>query len=104
MMLFPITCLIGYNNFSKMINILCIGMKDGSILVWDTELHTDITLFKEKRAEIVQMSLDENCLISGSLDGQIHVYNMTEKKLIFNCYNSPQKNFPIQTVCFIIHA
>jgi len=100
MMLFPITCLIGFNNFSKMINVICIGMKDGSILIWDTELHTDITLFKDKRAEIVQMSLEENFLISGSLDGQIHVYNMIEKKLIFNCYNSPQRNYPIQTVFY----
>ena len=98
MLLFPITCQSGSNNFSKLINILCIGMQDGSILLWDTELHTDIILFKEKRSEIIQMSLDDKYLISGSLDGQIHIYSMSEMRLIFTCYNSPHKNHPIQMV------
>ena len=45
-------------------NLLEIGMINGSILVWDCELHIDkFFLQKNSRFEITAISIDENYLI-----------------------------------------
>ena len=73
-------------------------MNNGSILVWDTELHIDKFLFQEDRGEIISLSIDENYLISGSLDGQAHIYELINGNQIYKCYHNTHFNYPIQLV------
>ena len=65
-------------------------MIDGSILVWDCELHTDkFLLQKNSRFEITAISIDENYLICGSIKGQIYIYDLIDGKELFNCAHDP---------------
>ena len=55
----------GQKEINKYNNLLGIGMIDGSILVWDCELHTDkFLLQKNSRFEITSIIIDENYLIA----------------------------------------
>ena len=65
---FNITIMNGQKEINKYNNLLGIGMIDGSILVWDCELHTDkFLLQKNSRFEITSISIDENYLICGTM-------------------------------------
>ena len=80
----------GQKEINKYNNLLGIGMIDGSILVWDCELHTDkFLLQKNSRFEITSIAIDENYLISGTIKGQIYIYDLIEGKEIFNCAHDP---------------
>jgi hypothetical protein len=94
---FNITCMSGQKEINKYNNLLGIGMIDGSILVWDCELHTDKFLFqKNSRFEITSISIDENYLICGSIKGQIYVYDLIVGKEIFTCAHDPYTVTSIQ--------
>jgi len=87
---FNITIMNGQKEINKYNNLLGIGMIDGSILVWDCELHTDkFLLQKNSRFEITSIAIDENYLISGTIKGQIYIYDLIEGKEIFNCAHDP---------------
>ena len=96
--LFPITCIAGQKSYNNLNNLIAIGMKDGSIVVWDVELHTDKYFFQDKRDEITSLSLDENYLTVGSLDGQIHIYDLLKGNLVYNCYHNAYKNYPVMKI------
>ena len=87
---FNITVMNGQKEINKYNNLLGIGMIDGSILVWDCELHTDkFLLQKNSRFEITSIAIDENYLIAGTIKGQIYIYNLIEGKELFNCAHDP---------------
>ena len=75
----------GQKELNKYNNLLGIGMIDGSILVWDCELHTDKYLLQKNS----RLSIDENYLITGTIKGQIYIYDLIEGKEIFNCSHDP---------------
>jgi WD40 repeat protein len=97
-LLHPITALVGQKTFSNTNNLLAIGLKDGSVIVWDAELHSDRFLFQEKRDEITSLTIDEDYLTCGSLDGQLHIYNLKDGSLVFTTIHNPYINNPIQSV------
>ena len=87
---FNITIMNGQKEINKYNNLIGIGMIDGSILVWDCELHTDkFLLQKNSRFEITSISIDENYLICGTIKGQIYIYDLIEGKELFNCAHDP---------------
>jgi WD40 repeat protein len=98
--LFPITILCGQKLFNNQNNLLAIGMTDGSISIWDAELHIDKFFFQDQFSPIVSLSLDENYLVAGGLDGLVHVYDLIEGKSIHKCFHNPFNNYPIQSVKF----
>ena len=87
---FNITVMNGQKELNKYNNLLGIGMIDGSILVWDCELHTDKFFFqKNSRFEISAISIDQNYLIAGTIKGQIYIYELIQGKELFYCANDP---------------
>ena len=87
---FNITVMNGQKEINKYNNLLGIGMIDGSVLVWDCELHTDkFLLQKNSRFEITSIAIDENYLICGSIKGQIYIYDLIDGKELFNCSHDP---------------
>ena len=87
---FNITVMNGQKELNKYNNLLGIGMIDGSILVWDCELHTDKFFFqKNYRFEISAISIDQNYLIAGTIKGQIYIYELIQGKELFYCANDP---------------
>ena len=95
---FNITIMNGQKVINKYNNLLGIGMIDGSILVWDCELHTDKFLFqKNSRFEITSISIDENYLICGTIKGEIYIYDLIEGKELFTCAHDPYSVSSFQT-------
>jgi hypothetical protein len=92
--IFPTSFMIGQRYYSSN-NYIGIGMKDGSIIVWDVELHTDKYLFQAKREEITTLCLDDKFLIAGTIDGQIFTYNLENGEEIYKSYNFPYMNYPV---------
>ena len=87
---FNITIMSGQKELNKYNNLLGIGMIDGSILVWDCELHTDkFLLQKNSRFEVTSIAIDENYLISGTIKGQIYIYDLIEGEELFICSHDP---------------
>ena len=87
---FNITIMNGQKAINKYNNLLGIGMIDGSVLIWDCELHTDKFLFqKNSRFEITSISIDENYLICGTIKGQIYIYDLMEGNELFTCAHDP---------------
>ena len=87
---FNITMMDGQKELNKYNNLLGIGMIDGSILVWDCELHTDkFLLQKNSRFEITTIVVDENYLICGTIKGQIYIYELIEGNELFTCAHDP---------------
>ena len=88
----------GQRNINTINNLLAIGMTDGSIIVWDCELHTDKFLFqKNSRFEITYLVIDENYLLSGSMEGYIYIYDLINGTEIFSCAHNPYETTPIIT-------
>jgi WD40 repeat protein len=96
--LFLITFFTSQKFFNNHNNLLAIGMNNGSILVWDAELHVDKFLLQDERADIVSISIDENYLTSGSLDGQVHIYSLSDGSLVYKCYHNAYRNNPVEIV------
>ena len=70
---FNIIVMNGQKAISKYNYLLDVGIIDGSVLVWDFELHVDTFLLqKNSRFEITSISVDENYLICGAIKGQIY--------------------------------
>ena len=87
---FNITIMNGQRELNKYNNLLGIGMIDGSVLVWDCELHTDkFLLQKNSRFEITSIIIDENYLICGTIKGQVYIYELNEGKELFHCAHDP---------------
>ena len=96
--LFNISTMSGQRNINTINNLLAIGMTDGSIIVWDCELHTDKFLFqKNSRFEITYLVIDENYLLSGSMEGYIYIYDLINGTEIFSCAHNPYETTPIIT-------
>lgn len=79
-------------------NYLGIGLKDGSILVFDTDYQSDKHLFQTLRYEVSQISIDESFLVGCSVDGQVHIYDLISGTVTYQCYNNPYQNYPILSV------
>ena len=95
---FNITIMNGQKALNKYNNLLGIGMIDGSVLVWDCELHTDKYLLqKNSRFEITSISIDENYLICGTIKGQIYFYDLIDGKEIYSCAHDPYSVSSFQT-------
>jgi len=93
-----ISCLCGQNQISQKASLIAIGMIDGSVLIWDTELHCDKFLFQENKNEILSMSLNSNFLTTSAKDGQVYIYDLVKGCRVFNCFHNPYKNFPVYYV------
>jgi WD40 repeat protein len=74
---------------------IALGMEDGSVLIWDTELQCDKYLFQDNTNEILSISLDNNYLLTTSRDGKVFIYDLVKGQNLFNCYHNPYKNFPV---------
>ena len=97
--LFNISAMVGQKVINNVNNLLGIGMTDGSILVWDCELHTDKFLFqKNSRFEITSLLIDENYLLSGSKEGSIYIYDLITGKEIYNCAHNPYETIPLSFI------
>lgn len=90
-----ITHMCGQKQINHKNNLIAIGMIDGSVLIWDTELHCDKFLFQDNKNEILSMSIDLNYLTTASKDGQIYIFELLKGEIVFNCYHNPYKNFPV---------
>ena len=94
--LFNISAMAGQRSVNNTNNLLCIGMTDGSILVWDCELHTDKYLLqKNSRFEITSLLIDENYVMSGSKEGLIYIYDLSTGTEVFKCSHNPYETLPI---------
>ena len=101
---FNITIMNGQKAINKYNNLLGIGMIDGSVLIWDCELHTDKFLFqKNSRFEITSISIDENYLICGTIKGQIYIYDLMEGNELFTCAQMFLSFFPFMNLGFNIN-
>jgi WD40 repeat protein len=98
-LIYPLSCLFSQKSFQTS-NYLGVGMKDGSILVIDTDAQCDKQLFQSLKSSITQISIDENYLVGCSLDGQVHIYDIVSGQTTYKCYHNPYQNFPIQAVKF----
>jgi len=90
-----ISHMCGQNQISQKTNLIAIGMVDGSVLIWDTELHCDRYLFQDNKNEILSMTMNSNFLTTAAKDGQIYIFDLVKGYRVFNCYHNPYKNFPV---------
>jgi WD40 repeat protein len=90
-----ISHMCGQNQISQKINLIAIGMVDGSVLIWDTELHCDRYLFQDNKNEILSMTMNSNFLTTAAKDGQIYIFDLVKGCRVFHCYHNPYKNFPV---------
>ena len=84
-------------------NYLGIGLKEGSIIVYDTDQQSDKHLFKSLNFEVSHISIDEGFLIGGCIDGQIHIYDLVSGNVTYQCYHNPYQNYPILSVNIIVN-
>lgn len=97
-----ISHMCGQNQISQKTNLIAIGMVDGSVLIWDTELHCDKYLFQDNKNEILSMTMNSNFLTSAAKDGQVYIFDLVKGCRVFNCYHNPYKNFPVFYVMKIL--
>ncbi len=90
-----ISHMCGQNQISQKTNLIAIGMVDGSVLAWDTELHCDKYLFQDNKNEILSMTMNSNFLTTAAKDGQVYIFDLVKGCRVFNCYHNPYKNFPV---------
>ncbi|MCQ2818977.1 MAG: hypothetical protein MJ252_17060, partial [archaeon] len=94
--LFPITALGGQKSVSSQSNLIGLGMMDGSILVWDCELHVDKYLLqKNSRFEVTSISIDTNYLFAASRMGQIYIYDLMNGNETYTSFHNPYVNSPV---------
>jgi WD40 repeat protein len=56
---------------------LAAGLKEGTIVVWDLMIDAEKCYLDKHAKEVTQMGFFENWkLISGSLDGVVHIYDI----------------------------
>ena len=100
-MISRISCLSYTRQFNKKCNFLAFGLKTGSILIWDCELHCD-KIFLEilnNKIEITHVTINENYVMSCSLDSKVFVHNLLNNGiLVYEAYNNPFMNYPIKEV------
>ena len=77
-------------------------MVDGSVLVWDFELHVEnFLLQRNSRFEIISISVDENYLICRVIKGQIYKYELIGGKELYTCMHDPYSAASFQAFyCF----
>lgn len=97
-LLYQVSVMALQQKFNDKINYLGIGMNEGSILVWDVELHTEKFFFQDNNSAIITLSINSCFLTSGSLDGKFNIYNLTTGENTFTCYHNGYKNLPITNV------
>ncbi len=90
-----ISHIAGQNQVNQKNSLIAIGMVDGSILIWDTELHCNKFLFQDHKNELLSMTLNLNYLTTASKDGQIFIYDLIKGNSVLNCYHNPYQNFPV---------
>lgn len=90
-----ISHMCGQNQISQKTNLIGIGMIDGSVLIWDTELHCDKYLFQDNKNEILSMTMNSNFLTTAAKDGQVYIFDLLKGCRVFNCYHNPYKNYPV---------
>ena len=100
--IYPLSCLVVQKYFHYS-NYLGIGLKEGSIIVYDTDQQSDKHLFKSLNFEVSHISIDEGFLIGGCIDGQIHVYDLVSGNVTYQCYHNPYQNYPILSVNIIVN-
>jgi WD40 repeat protein len=63
--------------FSENGCFLAAGLKEGTIVVWDLMIDAEKCYLDKHAKEVTQMGFFENWkLISGSLDGVVHIYDI----------------------------
>ncbi len=97
-LLYTVSVMALQHKFNNNVNYLGIGMTEGSILVWDVELHCEKYFFQENNAAILNLTINNNFLTSGSLDGKVNIYNLSNGTMIFTCYHNGYMNYPIISV------
>jgi hypothetical protein len=90
-----ITNICGQRQINSRNTYIALGMEDGTVLIWDTELQCDKFLFQDNKNEILSMTLDNNYLLTTSRDGKVYIYELIKGQNLFNCYHNPYKNFPV---------
>ena len=96
-LLYPLTCLALQKSYQTS-NYLGVGLKQGSIHVFDLDLQSDKHLFQTLKFEVSQISIDESYLLGCSVDGQVHIYDLVSGNCTYQCYHNPYQNFPILSV------
>lgn len=80
-------------------NYLGIGLKNGSILIWDTELHCDKFLLETKNSvEVTHITINSQYVMSASIDGNVFIYELMSGKMVYQANNNPYMNYPIKEV------
>ena len=100
--LYPITA-VTYHTFPKEDrNLIAFGFNQGSIVVWNTALLSELAVLQITTEEISALALDEHFLIAGQRDGQVLIFNLASKNCTYKGYNFPYKNFACIDI-FIVH-
>jgi hypothetical protein len=93
--LVEISCICGQDIYNNKNNYIAIGMIDGSVLIWDTELQCDKYLFQDNKNEILSLTIDSNYLLTTAKDGKVYTYELTKGEKVIDCYHNPYKNYPV---------
>jgi hypothetical protein len=93
--LVKISCICGQGTNNNKNNYIAIGMIDGSVLIWDTELQCDKYLFQDNKNEITSLTIDSNYLLTTAKDGKVYTYELTKGEKVIDCYHNPYKNYPV---------
>jgi len=73
---------VEYKNAEETAQYLAVGLKDGAVIVIDLILGFEKHFLEKHPAAISSLSFwDEKVLMSGSIDGQVHLTDLEELKL-----------------------
>lgn len=94
-----VSCISHTREYNKKYNYLVFGLKNGSIIVWDCELHCDkFYLDKGNSSDITHICLNENYITSASIDGRVYIHDLNTSKKIYEAFNDPYLNNPIRLI------
>lgn len=73
-MLYPIIA----SAINKSSTFLALGLMDGSVIIWDTNINTEKCYLDKHKLSVTCLSFyNEWYLISGSMDGTVNMYDLT---------------------------
>lgn len=96
--LYTISIMNGQKNLNSVCNCIALGLKSGTVIVWDVELHCEKYIIKEIKDEITSLIIDENFLTVGSIDGRILIFNLMKGYKVFDSGHNNYCNYPIEIV------
>ncbi len=86
-------------SYNKKYNFLAFGLKNGSVLIWDCELHCDKLYIENGNSfQITHLTINENFLMSASVNGKVFINDLNDGCLVYEAYNNPYMNYPITSI------